>query len=305
MNQEIHSADRPDSDQKPAAASSFSKLFGVGIVGWFLGVLAILIFSLVQQRDSGGAGAVIWTLSHGWIAFCFGLLVMVAYSAATRRSVAGAVLGYVLPAAALCLVAGICLAVYPDAILREEFLTYLPLVFLFYVFGYFWMKMGERSASGSSYSRAILPAAVGGLVVLGSVAAPVFASDAFIYRDAFLINISKTGMRDGVIRFEGSLEIRKPGNYHFSAPRYVWDETAGPGGTEPEVELGEFIWGTAGAPKADSTGVYPLQIVWRKGGVQASAVDAVPYENWFNIEVRKADEGNRVISSISAPLSSR
>lgn len=272
------------------------------MVGWFLGVLGVLVFAWAQKHQGGFAATVIWTFSHGWIAYLVGLVVMIGYGIATGKSLARAVLGYVLPACVLVLLAGICLLIYPDSMLREELFTFLPLVFLFYVFGLLWLRMGESGNASPSFTRATLPALLGGLVVLCFVAVPVFASDAFRYRDAFQLKMTKAGAQDGAFRFEGSLEIRKPGNYRFSAPRYVWGVTPNEEATEPETELGEFIWGTAGAPGPDATGVFPLRIVWRKSMPQSSVADGMPIEDSIYIDVHNGDEQDRVIYSVYAPL---
>jgi hypothetical protein len=302
VNQEKPSTDGPAASPAPATASAFSKLFGAGVVGWFLGVLGVLVFAWAQKNQGGFAATVIWTFSHGWIAFLIGLVVLIGYGIATGKSVARAALCYVLPACVLALMAGICLMIYPDSMLREELFTFLPLVFLFYVFGLLWLRMGEGGNSSPSFARATLPALIGGLVVLCFVTVPVFASDAFRYRDAFTLSMTKAGTQDGAFRFEGSLEIRKPGSYRFSAPRYVWGAGPSEDASEPETELGEFTWGAAGAPGPEATGVFPLQIVWRKGLPQSSAADAMPIEDSIYIDVHKGDEQDRVVYSLHASL---
>ncbi len=265
-------------------------------------MLGVLVFAWAQKHQGGFAATVIWTFSHGWIAFLIGLVALIGYGIATGKSVACAALGYVLPACVLALLAGVCLMIYPASMLREVLFTFLPLVFLFYVFGLLWLRMGESKNNSPSFTRATLPALLGGLVVLCNVAVPVFASDAFRYRDVFQLSVTKIGTQDGAFRFEGSLEIRKPGNYRFSAPRYVWGGAPSEDASEPETELGEFTWGAAGAPGPEATGVFPLQIVWRKGMPQSSAADAMPIEDSIYIDVHKGDEQDRVIYLLHAPL---
>ena len=94
----------------------------------------------------------------------------------------------------------------------------------------------------------MVPSLLGGLIILGFVAVPAFASDSFRYRAAFQLNTKDTKVHDGVLVFEGELEIMKAGSYEFSAPRYIWadDVSQGPGA---DVEFGEMQWGPSGAPK--------------------------------------------------------
>jgi hypothetical protein len=303
VNNDHNPTDRQAAIPASTASSSFSTLFGAGIFGWLLGVLGLLVFAWSQKTQGGYAGMVMWAFFHGWIAFLIGLVFMIGWGIATGRSPWRAAFGFLLPACLLALVAGICLLIYPNSLFREDLLTYLPMVVLFYVFGLLWARVGEGGGAGQSFTRATLPAIIGGLVVLCFVAAPVFASDAFRYRDAFRLSAAKTGVQDGVLQFEGSLEIRKPGSYRFSAPRYLWEEIGNENVSEPETENGEFVWGAAGAPAAGATGVFPVKIIWRKGVRQTSAsVEAMPFQDSIHIEITTDGEPNRVIFSLQPSL---
>ena len=166
-----------------------------------------------------------------------------------------AAIAYLLPVAVLAVIGGICLLIYPDNLLREELLTYLPVVLLFYGLGVLWMKLRKEEASETpAVARAVIPAVVGGLVILGSVAVPVFASDAFRYRDTFEFSMADSALQDGAIQVDGAIEIRKPGNFKFSAPRYVWNET--PDGSS--IGATASNWGKSpGARPANQNPVHP------------------------------------------------
>lgn len=301
MNEELSPSDRSGSGSASPARSSFTKLFAVGVFGWFLG--GVVLFGL-SWRISGAdslPAALIWTISHCWIGFLAGLVLLAAYGIAKRLPLGAAALAYALPAAVLATIAGICLWVYPDNLLREELFTYLPVVLLFYVLGLVWLLL-RKTSPAPVFACAVIPAVVGGLVILGFVAVPVFASDAFRYRDAFELQVSKTSIKDGTIQVEGSIEIRKPGNYEFSAPRYVWQEAVD-SSSELQVEMGQITWAGAGEPKSSTVGVFPVQIVWKRGvPKQAGTAELPPYEDSVSIEVRSPEEGSRVIYSMCAPM---
>lgn len=286
-----------------SAKSSFAKLFAVGVIGWLLGGLVLFGLSWIIARPEGFSSAAIWTISHGWIGFLIGLVLLVGYGIVKGGPVGVAAFSFVLPAALLSVLCGICLLIYPDNLLREELLTYLPVVLLFYVLGLLWLWMRKDSAAVPAMARAVIPAVVGGFVILGFVAVPVFASDAFRYRDAFQLVVSKTAVKDGTIHVDATIEIRKPGNYRFSAPRYVWEEITESTASEPQVEMGQFTWGSAGEPKLSAVGVYPLEIVWKRGVPrQPGVTDLPPYEDMVCIEVRSPELGEKVIYSMCAPM---
>ena len=294
--------DRQNPDLKPTAKSAFFSLFTAGVVGWLAGLLITLGIGWIKMHPDSAYTAAIWAINHGWAGFLCGLVTLVAYGILKRLPIGPAAFAYVLPVALLALLSGVCLLIYPDALLREELLTYLPMVFVFYVFGLLWIKLRKEETDSAPISRTLVPAVIGGLVILGFVAVPVFASNAFRYRDALNLTVSKSSLRDGAIYVEGNVEIRKAGNYRFSAPRYVWPTPENPTMTEPELELGEMNWGGTGVPQAGALGTFPLQIVWRKGTAVKSLSELALFDDLVSIEVRNPDEGDQVITSISAPL---
>jgi hypothetical protein len=291
-------ADDSGSDLKPTTESAFVKLFTAGVLGWLVGTVVLFGLSWVLSHPVSVPAAIVWTISHSWAGFLLGVLVLVAYGLIARLSVGRAVWAYILPVGLLAGIAGLCLLVYPDHALREDLLTYLPMVLMFYGMALLWLWLRRGGADASFFARAVIPAILGGLVILGFVTVPVFASDAFRYRNAFQLTISKTAVRDGKFMAEGTMEIRDPGRYEFIAPRYVWSGDV----EEFEMESGAITWGVAGAPKSDAPGVYPMQIVWSRTLRQTASPESGFYDDAIRIEVHNVDEGGKVIYSLDAPI---
>lgn len=279
----------------------FVRLFRVGVMGWLVGMLILLGVGWKVVDSENASSAIVWAISKGWAGFLFGLLVLVGYGLVKRLPVATAAFAYALPGAVLALVSGVCLLVYPDSLLREELFTYLPVVFVFYVLGLVWIRMRGETRDSPVMARAVIPALLGGLVILGLVAVPVFASDAFRYRDAFVLTLNESTAKDGVLAIECTIEVRKPGNYSYSAPRYAWSDISETE-ADSDVEFGEFQWGEAGAPQPGVLGVFPVRISWKKGVLMSQDLENMFYDDYISIEVRNADEGEHVVHSMTSPL---
>lgn len=287
------SSENPAADALPA----FLKLFTAGVTGWVAGLVILFGVSWVLSRPVSVPVAIVWTISHSWAAFLFGVLVLVVYGWIARLPLGRAGLAFILPVGLLAGIACLCLWVYPDSALREDLMVYLPMVLMFYGIALLWIRVCR--GSGDAFARALMPTMLGGLVILGFVAVPVFASDAFRYRNAFQFTISKMEVRDGKFVAEGTLGIREPGRYEFTAPRYVWS----PDIEESEMEAGVITWGAAGAPKTDAPGVFPLQIVWSRAMCLEGAADLGAYfEDAIQLEVRDPEKEGRVIYSLIAPM---
>lgn len=289
-----HSADLP----QPTSDSAFPKLFTAGVIGWLVGTLIVFGLSWPLAHPESVAIALLWTISHWWAAFALGLLSLIGYALVRGNSFALAMRAYLLPVALLAGIAWVCQWIYPDKSFREDLFTYLPVVIIFYGFGCLWMQSRKDKESAPAFARSVIPPLVGGLVILGFVAIPVFASNAFRYRDAFQLTISKLSLNDGAIVGEGTIEIRKPGNYAFAEPRYLWDEMETLEEGEPGIEIGTITWGSAGVPKADALGVFPMQVTWRKG-ILPSYIKALPASSdSVYIEVRDPNGANELIYSL-------
>jgi hypothetical protein len=299
-----HEAMNENPASRSSPASSFRKLFATGVIGWLAGMVLLFGAAWVFSKPETVSVAMLWMVSHWWIAFLLGLVLLVVRGVVSKMPLCKALGAYVVPVAVIVGLAALCLAIYPDSGLRSDLFTYLPVVVLFYLFGSLWMSGGRETGDSPAFLRAVIPALVGGLMILGFVAFPAFASDSFTYRNAFVFTVSGTQVKDGTIISEGSLEIRKPGMYAFAAPRYVWDmaEAAASESSEPQVENGELQWGASGAPKDGGTGVFPLKIVWRKGIPAGGLAQIPPYEDMVLMEVRKTDENSKLVYCLSAPM---
>jgi hypothetical protein len=275
----------------------FLKLFATGVAGWLLGMVALFGAAYVLAKPETLSIALLWMVSHSWIAFLLGLVLMAVRGASSRVALARPILAYVMPAAVLVVLALACLAIYPDVSLRGDFMTFLPVVLVFYGFGCLWMVLLGKRADGGAFMRAVVPALVGGLIIFGFVAVPAFASDAFRYRSAFKLSTGEKVIQNGTLVFEGTLEITKPGNYAFAAPRYVWsfEEEEETGSI---TEMGVIEWGETGAPGNGALGSFPLRIVWSKGVLESVDSEFPPYEEIVFLEVRDRDEGDRLVYTI-------
>lgn len=302
MSVEITATNPPVVETQRSAKSAFAKLFGVGVLGWIAASLVVFVMSWKVIHSESIPSAFMWTMAHWWIAFAVGLVLMVGYGLVKKLPVGRAMMAYSLPVLVLVVLASLCLAIYPDNGFRMEFSTYLPLVIMFHVLGLLWVSLSRDAEEQSAFTCAVLPSLVGGLIILGFVAYPVFTGDPFRYRDAFKFTISKAAVVDGEIRSEGTIEISKPGNYEFVAPRYSFAEYMTSGEVDSGLDVGTITWGSAGAPTAGKTGVFPLKIVWRKGVLPATFKELPDYENEVFLDVCDVDDGNREIYFLAAPL---
>lgn len=286
-----------------SSKSAFTKLLASGLIGWVLGTLVLLGLAWPIAKPESVAIAVIWAISYWWAAFALGAVLLVARGLVSRLAIGSALLAYLLPAAILIAVAAICQLVYPDRGFREDLLSYLPLVLIFYVIGLIWSALSKDETHQAGFIRAVLPATLGGIIILGFVAVPVFSSNAFIYHQAFDLKISNRSLKDGGIAADAVLEIRKPGNYSFTAPRYIYSAFEEMSATDSTIEYGQITWGAAGEPKANATGSYPFQIRWKQNvpKTEKELVERSEFEDPITVEVRDpSKEGEQPIYSIYA-----
>ncbi|MEO5713978.1 MAG: hypothetical protein ABIT37_10875 [Luteolibacter sp.] len=295
----------PEPMETVVPQSGFAKLLATGLVGWVLGSLVLLAAGWYWAHSETIAIAAMWAITHWWAAFAFGAVLLLADSLISRLKSATALMAYLLPVALLALVAGICVAIYPDPGFRSDLFGYMALVLVFYVLGFLWMMLGRGSAGNTAFLRLVLPAMVGGLVVLSLVAMPVFTSNYFIYRKAFGLSVSKATVANGAMIADAVLEIHKPGDYTFSAPRFIFGGGIEMTEPEPAMEYGKITWGTAGPPKNGVPGTYPLQIRWGKNiPVSLPAPPTADVEReMISLEIHNgAKQDAEPIFNISAPL---
>ncbi len=295
----------PENPETKPHKSDFLKLFATGLLAWAVGSLILLGLAWPIAKPESASIAAVWAISYWWAAFAFGAVAMIAHGLISRLKLGRALAAYLLPAVLLAVFAGICQLIYPDAGFREDLFSYLPLILVFYFLGLLWSSLAKSGTEQTTFIRSVMPAMVGGIVILGLVAVPVFRSNAFIYHKAFDLKVSKRALQNGGITADVVLDIHKPGTYSFAAPRYIYSAFDEMSATDSMIEYGEITWGTAGEPKGGSTGSFPLQIRWIKNVPKSEKdlVDQESFEDGVVMEVRDPSEQNEeILFSIFAPL---
>ena len=276
--------------------ASFQKLFFIGVGGWIAGSGALFAAAWVLTKPESTSEALMWSVSYSWIAFTFGLVALVVREAVAKEALCSPVFAYLLPAVVLTGVAGICLVIYPDEGFRSDLVGYLPTVFVFYVFGFVWMRV--RRTNFFAFARGVFPPILGGLMILAFIVVPVFTSNAFRYRDAFRFTILRSANSEGAGVAEAVLEIHKPGHYQFAAPHFgICDFGMG-----PTPEAGKITWGAAGEPKEGMTGSFPLIIRWKKMTPSPEIPQMPETMNTAILEVRDAKAPETVIYTVVSRL---
>lgn len=293
----------PETSEAPVPKPAFATLFATGLVGWLLGSIVLFGAAWPVIHPESGSIAAMWAISNWWMAFAFGGLLLVVRGLISGLRSSTALLAYLLPAALLAGISGICLAIYPEHGFRSDLFGYMPLALIFYAVGFLWMSLAKTGGGNSAFLRAVLPAMVGGLIILGLVAVPVFTSNLFLYRNAFGLVISKTGIANGAMVADAVLEIKKSGRYEFTAPLYVYSEGGMLSEMDPTIEFGKITWGPAGVPKEGATGSYPLQIRWEKGipTTEAELAQRDLRQDTISLEARDP-AAKDLLFNISAPL---
>lgn len=253
-----------ESEKKNEKKASCAKPLTAGLIGWVLGFILLLAAAWPIIHPEVFSIAALWALSHWWIAFLFGAVVLVTVGFITRQPFGTDLLSYLLPVCILVLISGVFIMIYPDTTFRSDLLGSLGAICLFQAVGLIWISVKKSESGKSRLTLSVLPAVFGGLVILTMLAVPVFTSNSFIYRNAFTLAVTKTSLSDGAVLADAVLEIKKPGSYRFSAPRYNYLDNATASVDEGFVELGKITWGSAGAPGEKSVGSYPFQIRWEK-----------------------------------------
>ena len=276
--------------------ASFQNLFFTGVVGWIAASIALFLSSWVLTKPESLVEALMWSVSYMWIAFACALVAIVVRGALTKQSLWLPVFAFVLPAIVSAGVVGICLAIYPNEGFRGDLVEGLPVVLVFYVFGFLWMRL--RKADGFCFVRAVLPPIFGSLMILAFVAVPAFNSNAFRYRDAFRFHVLKIANEKSTDVAETVLEIRKPGHYRFTAPAFgIYDF-----GLDSAPEEGKITWGAAGEPKEGATGSFPLSIRWHKTNRPVEMPIAADSICPPMLEVRDAGAPETVIYTVVSQL---
>lgn len=277
------------------------KPFGFGILGLVLGFLALLIAAWPVAKPESFSTAIMWTIGLWPIPFLLGLVFLILGGLGDKRSLLSALTAYLLPPVALFVAALVCVAIYPSPSFTDELSGFLPVAGLFSIFGWAWMRLRASAGPGGQWLRAAMPPLFGGFMILAFVVVPVFTSNAFLYRNAFVLNVIKVERSDGGLLATCVLEVHKPGHYRFSAPSHFFMEPILMEG-EHQMPVAKIIWGAAGEPGEGADGSFPLQISWDKlpsysddlyGGMQ-------PMDTALYLEARHADQPDNLLITISS-----
>lgn len=285
----------------PAGSNAaFQKLLCIGLGLWFLTQVVLIAIELLSEPRGNWISAVDWAFGYGWIGFLVGLLALVAIGVRHPDGLRRALPAYAVPFGLYAIISAIFFAVYPDRWFLAEILGILPLVWLFGVFGWIWLRL-RPEPNRDALSRALLPPLVGGIAILMGLGVPTFRSNNFIYRDAFSIEIKNTAFADGKLAVDAVLEIRKPGDYHYRATKYTHMDMMNADDSAMDNMVGRIDW-TSSAPKAAATGTYPLTIRWDKSAAPSTAAEDPMGEDCIVIDVFKKDEPETAIKTITLAL---
>jgi hypothetical protein len=282
--------------------TAFHKLLGAGLGVWLLAQVALIAAGRWAGGQSTWLGALDWAVGHSWVAFLVGLVALFAFSVRFPGALGRALVAYVLPLGVFVVLGGIFYAVYPDRWFLSEMLGFLPLVWLFGVFGWFWLRLKPEAHANEALTRTLLPPLIGGIAVLLGVAVPTFRGNAFLYRNAFSLSLEKAAFADGKLAADAVLEIHKPGDYRFRAMRYSYMDMMAVQDPEVDTQTGRIEWTGAGSPAADATGAFPLTIRWDKSPPPAPTTDEGMDEDSIVLEVSTSAEPDTVVHSLSVPL---
>ncbi len=280
--------------------TAFQKLLSIGLGVWFLTQVVLIAVELLSEPKGSWIAAVDWAVGYSWIGFLVGLLALVAMGVRLPSGLRSALLAYLVPFGLYATISSIFYAIYPDRWFLSELLGILPLVWLFGVLGWIWLKL-RPEPNRDALSRALLPPLIGGLAILVGLGVPTFRGNNFIYRDAFNIDLKKTAFADGKLAVDAALEIRKPGDYHYRAIKYSHMDIMNTDDSAMDDMVGQIDW-TSSAPKATETGTYPFTIRWDKSAAPSTAAEDPMGEDCIVIDVFKKNEPEMVIKTITLPL---
>lgn len=285
--------------------TAFHKLLGAGLGVWLLAQVALIAAGRWAGGQSTWLGALDWAVGHCWIAFLAGLVALFAFSLRFPDARGRALVAYVLPMGVFAILGGIFYAVYPDRWFLSEMLGFLPLVWLFGVFGWVWLRLKPEAHANEALTRTLLPPLIGGIAVLLGVAVPTFRGNPFLYRNAFRLSLEKAAFADGKLAADAVLEIHKPGDYRFRAVRYSYMDMMAVQDPEVDTQTGRIEWTGASTPTADATGAFPLTIHWDKSPPPTPTTDEGMAEDSIVIEIRTSAKPDTVVHSLSVPLTAK
>lgn len=287
------------------SAIAFRKLLGAGLLIWLIAALALIGVGRWATGQNSLISLVDWAVGHAWIAFLVGLVGILALSKRFPGALGRTLVAYVVPVAVMTILGGICYAVFPDIGFLTEMLGFLILVWLFGVFGWLWLRSTSEAREQEGVLRALLPPLIGGIAVLVGVAVPTFQGNAFRYRDAFNLTLSKTVFADGKLKTDAVIEIRKPGDYIFRVVRYSYMDMLEDPDSQADHSTGRIEWQGTGAPAAATTGSYPLTVSWDKAPAPAPPSDNEYLEDYISLEVHTTADPETMVHSVSVPMNGK
>lgn len=237
------------------------KPFGAGVAGWIVGLMVLFGLAWPLSSPDTVSNAIIWMLEHWWAAYSLGLVALLAKALSAKIPPLTSLLAYILPIAVMMLLALVFVWIYPNSGFREDLLSYIPVSVVFYVMSWMWISL--RKQAEPCLLRATAPPLFGGIIILALVAVPVFTSNAFIYRNAFTLDVLEVQRPENALVAKCVLEIHKAGDYEFRSPSTYYFEMIYPEMTEDgAMPQSTVVWGEAGKPAAGAAGKYPLEIRW-------------------------------------------
>jgi hypothetical protein len=278
--------------------------FGAGVAAWILGLIALFVLSYPLSSPETVSNALIWSISYWWIAYVIGLATLIVVALLKKIPMQASLIGYVAPVAVMAVLALICLGIYPNAGFREDLLGYMPVAVVFYLISWLWVRFsGQAESKEGDALRTLVPPLVGGVMILVLVVVPVFMSNAFIYRNAFTLDVLKIQRPGNSLTVECVLEIHKPGDYDFRVPPFFYFDMMEPedidDGDRPSNSV---TWGESGKPKPGSTGRFPVVISW--DNIPSFAMDELtgtsPGALPILLEVRAAARPDEILYTVSS-----
>jgi hypothetical protein len=234
-----------------------------GVVAWIIGLMAIFGLSWPLYSPDTVATAVMWTMGYWWAAYAFGLVILVVTALLGKIPLQPSLLGFILPVAVIAAMAMVCLWIYPDLGFRAELMSYMPVTVVFYVLSVLWLTLRKHGEARGDLVRTAAPPMLGGIMILTLVAIPVFTSNAFIYRNAFKLDVLEVIHPDNSMVAKCVLEIRKPGDYDFQALTFFYFDMIDPeSADEDNSPRSTVTWGETGKPAAGAIGKFPMEILW-------------------------------------------
>lgn len=143
----------------------------------------------------------------------------------------------------------------------------------------------------------ILPPTVMVCVLLGFWAVRLFASDAFVYRDAFWFGTRSVTLKDRVLTATATLRVQKPGDYRYSATPVPSELMADGSEQIPEIE-----WTETKTPPGQP-GEYAVVLTWRNVELRDVTSDPslVGFGPCFQVN-RKVGDREQLLRSFMVPV---